>query len=260
MSKSFDVFKYYKELESYVKCCQDNKDQEAAVIKEKLVTWKHKEYNDFANKFLDYELARDTCFERILKIFPLEKYEHAVAEEVLRFRTSVKPWQINDNGEPASDKDMAIYKENLRLFSSLFEGSLAEYIYVVDEKYKNFLASDLLMDERILDHDYVIKHCVELTEINQSYLNYQDLMAGRREMTVEEAKAFAKKYFNSRVKEGIDKIDNIATVVGGYVEDIINHEMGSQYKGYEEVGANNLEFLRNVYKMQFEEIFKKQSQ
>ena len=260
MKKSFDVFNYYKELESYVKCCQDNKDEEATVIKEKIVTWKRKEeYREYADKFLDFELNRDTCFERILKIFPLEKYEHAVAEEVLRFRTLVKTWQINDNGEPASDKDMAIYKENLRLFSSLFEGSLAEYIHVVDEKYKNYLAGDLLFDERLMDHDYVIKHCVELHEINQIYLNYQNLMAGRREIKLEEAKDFAKKHFNSRVEEEIDKIGETATVVGGYVENIVEHEMGSQYMGYREIKADNQEFLTNMYKVQLEGIFKKQS-
>ena len=255
--KAMRSLKHYDKLEEYVNSCLAFKDDEAKEIRKMVDTWKANEkYIKAANRLLEFNLDRDICYERILRIFPLEKYAHSLVKEVPRFRSVVTPWKVNEKGEPASDKDMAIYKDNLRLFSTMFEGTIAEYIYVVDKKYKDFLANTSVADENIENVDYVAEHAVELEAESKFRINYENLMKARLEVNFAEAESFAKKYYNSTIAEDIKKIECVTAPKGYLIDHMLNYDIGNQEVSFLEFDKEKIDSNKTDYQMIYNEALK----
>ncbi len=233
----------YKYLENYVRLCNDNTATEDALSKarKQIKSWKHNpEYLSTAIAYYDYYMEQSKCYEIIQADIDWIKANLNVKTtihpqaDVSRFAGIVKPWKINKNGLPASDRDMTIYKENLRLFSSMYFGDDKEFYVAVKEKFEQLFTECALEENDMIDSSWKDNWQIKVKSF--LWLNIQNILIAHNNDMDEAAYDFAQMF-----PELTDKISDYSVVAESvYTASNVffNDEIGRLEAG---VGYNNLD-------------------
>ncbi len=207
------LFKQYQALEDYVKLCINDKisDDEVAHAFYDIQSWTHMPENmSTAIAYFDYHMEQKKCYGIILddinklakdKTNNLTKKE--ISSDVNRFSALIKPWKINEAGAPASDKDMAIYKENLRLFSSMFFSDETEFLVALKETFERICSEYILQKKDMKINSWGNNWQLKVKSL--IWLNIQNIFTIRNENAKKITSAFTQMF-----PELADKLSDFA--------------------------------------------------
>lgn len=167
----------YKNLENYVKLClDDNVDDEAlSDARSNIYSFKGDPKNKsasitFGTRHHEKEKCKAIMFAAIRKMGPFNE----VSADITRFQVLINPWKMNEKGEPATPKDMEIYKENLRYFSTLLLGNKEEYLVAAKEIFERMINKDFFTKKDMDKSTWESNPFLE--ERSSKWLNTQNIL------------------------------------------------------------------------------------
>ncbi len=198
----------YKYLENYVELCNDKNStaDDLTDARSAIQAWDgDPKYIDSAKTYYNYLEEQIKCQSIILDNFkniekdPLKQ----ISSDEDRFQALIKPWKTNKDGTPATDEDMKIYKENLRLFSTMYLGNSDEYLIAAKEFIESFLTNYCFQDKDMNKKSWGKNWQMKIKSL--IWINIQNILTARKD------KDFISE-FSQMFPELADKLRDFQTV------------------------------------------------
>ncbi len=229
----------YKDLEYYVKLCnnKNSTENELYLALSAIQAWNgDPNYIDSAKAYYNHLEEQIKCQSIILDNFKnIEKDKlKQISSDQDRFQALIKPWKTKDDGTPATDKDMEIYKENLRLFSTMYLGNSDEYLITAKEFIESFLTNYCFQDKDMNKKSWGKNWQMQIKSL--MWINIQNILTARVD------KDFISE-FSQMFPELADKLRDFQTVsapLSSAFDTFFKYKVGNIFSGN---GFNNLEIV-----------------
>ncbi len=229
----------YKGLKDYVALCKDENSTENDLYSalSKIQGWNgDPKYLDSAKTYYNHLEEQIKCQSIILDNFKnIEKDKlKQISSDQDRFQALIKPWKTKDDGTPATDKDMEIYKENLRLFSTMYLGNSDEYLITAKEFIESFLTNYCFQDKDMNQKSWGKNWQMQIKAL--MWINIQNILTARvdKDFILE---------FSQMFPELADKLRDFQTVsapLSSAFDTFFKYKVGNIFSGN---GFNNLEIV-----------------
>ncbi len=227
----------YNGLEDYVKLCNNKNSTENELYSAQFAIqgWNgDPKYLDSAKAYYNHLEEQIKCQSIILDNFKnIEKDKlKQISSDQDRFQALIKPWKTKDDGTPATDEDMKIYKENIRLFYTMYLGNSDEYLITAKEFIESFLTNYCFQDKDMNKKSWGKNWQMQIKSL--MWINIQNILTARGD------KDFILE-FSQMFPELADKLRDFQTVsapLSSAFDTFFKYKVGNIFSGN---GFNNLE-------------------
>ncbi len=179
------LYRKYKGLEEYVKLCKDKNSTKEDLddTLSAIQAWNgDPKYIGSAKAYYNHLEEQIKCKSIILDNFKnikKDQLKQISSDEEDRFQALIKPWKTKDDGTPATDEDMKIYKENLRLFSTMYLGNSDEYLITAKEFIESFLTNYCFQDKDMNKKSWGKNWQMKIK--SYMWINIQNILTARKD-------------------------------------------------------------------------------
>lgn len=176
--KANEIITKYARLEDYVNLClsKEQSDKDVEKLRKKLpylelTDEKVKTCKEYCERY--YIKRRN--FDYILKLYP--DTSKAKVDDWKRFASMCGDWNVNENGEFASDKDREMFEKDVKFLKTLLSGTDEECFDVLKEYYDELPI--LPINDETISIPYFEKNMVNLYYPMQKILNTENVFKVR---------------------------------------------------------------------------------
>lgn len=225
--KANNLILNYSGLEEYVELCNKNADENTLLkARSKISSFKGDPKNlktakTYAARHNEKVICQTIIIEAVKNMGPLND----LTADFDRAQILIEPWKINEKGEPATEEDMKIYKENLRYFSTALIGNKAEYLVAAKELFEKMITKDFFrkkdMDKSTWESSY------QLQERSVKWMSAENILKPWSKVNLNDE-------FSQMFPELADKISdylNMQTTLAQSANTVFNNLVGNLITG-----------------------------